>query len=155
MSSVPEVVLRDVLPDEIVSEIARQYRRAAAEAVADFEGQRGDEDALTGALGSVLRSHANGSLTVNGKNYMWRTTSRKLRGRGRGAPERRTGMDAMIELEVWDGDELKARKSLPLQSKKTWRGTDPLLRDQAQKIADLAAGGIVIDFEPDKYWAVD
>lgn len=155
MHRFPEVPLRDVLPAEILAEIARQYREAAADAVADFDGQYGDEDALTGALGSVLRDRTNGILTVKGTTYTWRTTSRKLRGRGRGAPERRTGMDAIIELEVWDGDELKARKSLPVQSKKRWRATDPLLRDQAQKIADLPGGGIVVDFEPQTYWAVD
>jgi hypothetical protein len=147
--------VRDILPDDVVDAIAKQYRNATREAVHDFDGQQGDEDSLTGALGSVLRQHTHGGLFVGDIEYRWKTTSRKLRGRGKGAPENRTSMDAIVELEVWLNGEIKGRKSLPVQSKKLWHGTDRLLGEQAGKIAALPGGGIIIDYEPDIYSAVD
>ncbi len=147
--------MRDILPDDVVDAIAKQYRDATREAVKDFDGQHGDEDSLTGALGSVLRQHTHGTLRVGDIEYRWRTTSVKLRGRGKGAPEKRTGMDAIVELEVWSNGEVKGRKSLPVQSKKQWHGTDRLLGNQAGKIAALPGGGIIIDYEPDNYSAVN
>lgn len=147
--------MRDILPDKVVEAIAKQYRNATREAVQDFDGQRGDEDSLTGALGSVLRRTTQGVMTVGGIRYNWRTTSRKLRGRGRGAPENRTGMDAIVELEVWADGEFKGRKSLPVQSKKQWQGRDRLLEGQARKLAEIPGGGIVVDYEADAYSAVD
>ncbi len=90
--------MRDVLPDEVVDAIAEQYRAAARDAVEDYEHQRGDEDSLTGAFGTVLRRETHGSIVVGTRRYTWRTTSRKLRGRGPNSPEHQTGMDALIEL---------------------------------------------------------
>lgn len=147
--------MKDLLPQAILDKIGAQYRTAvdqASESYGDFEA---DEDSVTGALGQKMRDVVSGVLEVGGREFGWATTVRKLRGRGPGAPEKKIGADALVELEVWDTDGTMAgQKLVAIQTKSEWTGTDRLLPDQARKLARLVGGGIVVDFREGDYRAV-
>lgn len=147
--------MRDVLPDEVLQELAMQMRRAANEAPEGYEGYRGDEDTVTGGLGESLRRDVRGQITVQNTTYTWRTTLTKFRGRGPNAPEKRYGVDAVIEIEVIrDDGEMLAKKLIPMQAKNPWTGKDKKLADQAAQIANIPGGGMVVDYRRGGYSAV-
>lgn len=149
--------LTQALPDNVFRKIGKQLRDGVRSAVATYEDQRGDEDAVTGGLIQAIRSAVRGDATTfTTGSVSWRTRMWKLRGRGKGAPERTIGADAIFEIEVIDGDGVvTSRKSLPIQAKKEWDGSDRLLATQAPKLAALPGGGIVIDYRGQGYDAID
>jgi hypothetical protein len=90
------------------------------------------------------------------EGFRWETHAKKLRGRGDGAAEKRFGADLAIEIEVSDSlGQSTQKKTLFAQAKKEWEGKDALLGDQAEKLVDLPGGGIVIDYWPDRFRAIN
>lgn len=147
--------MQDVLPAEVFSAIHDQYARAVQEAVDGYGDLQGDEDSLTGGLGQALRQVA-GELRTDGRTFVWRTTVKKLRGRGPNAPESVIGADAFIEIEVLGPQgEVIRRKSVAIQAKKGWRGQNRELAKQARRLGQISGGGLVVDYSPDGYVAVD
>jgi hypothetical protein len=147
--------VRNVLPPEIFDELARQYRDAAADAVNDFPRQKGDEDGLTGAFGSVIQRQVRGSRTVGDVTYSWESNSDLIRGRGPDAPQKGSGADAFVEVVVKDDrGRVLSRKLLPVQAKNVWEGTDTRLKEQAETLEELFPGaGAVFDYRSDGYRA--
>lgn len=147
--------MRDLLPNAVFDEIADQFRSATVDAVEDFEDNKADEDSLTGALASTLRRGVRGRARVGRAGYTWKTSLRKLRGRGRGAAEKIYGADAVLEIEVvdWAG-EVVGRKLVPLQAKKNWRGTDRTLAKQCQRMDELPGNSLAVDYRGEGYTAV-
>lgn len=149
-------VISEILEDERVRHaLADHYRVRVAEAVAGYADSAADEDSLTGALGQALR----GSGTIvssDGRPLRWTTRYRKLRGRGRNAPEKQLGADGLFEVELEDEEALRSRKSLPFQAKNNASTYgDRHLRQQAAQITDLPGGGVVVNYRPEGYVAVD
>jgi hypothetical protein len=147
--------MRDLLPDAVFDEIANQFRTTADAAVEDFEDNRADEDAITGALASTLKRGVRGRAWVGAAGFTWRTSLRKLRGRGRGAAEKVYGADAVLEIEVVDrAGEVVGRKLVPLQAKKNWTGTDRTLAEQCQRMDELPGNSLAVDYRGSGYTAV-
>lgn len=143
--SIPE--LRDALK--------RQYRDGISAAVQGYADSAADEDSVTGALGQALRG--GGVVDIGaGKCVKWITRYRKLRGRGKNAPEKEWGADGLFEVETIDDSGILSRKTLPFQAKNNSPkyGNSDLIK-QAKKIAAFPGGGIVVNYKPNGYVAVD
>lgn len=157
-ASVPDPAWRaprlvDVVPPAVLAQLGSQMREGINEAVVHYPELGGDEDAVTGGLLTEISRVSKGSDAQSGLS--WRAYAWKVPGRGRGAAEKHTGADAIVEIEFCDdAGALRVRKSLPVQGKKEWKGRDKLLQDQAQKLASLPGGGIVVDFRASGYSAV-
>lgn len=146
--------ITDLLNNDVVRRVlAKHYRAGIAEAVEAYEESAADEDAVTGALGQAL--HGQGAIVLDDKIVGWKTRYRKLRGRGKNAPEKRFGADGIFEVEL-EQDGILSRKSLPFQAKNDAAGYGSAdLMDQASKLAKFPGGGIVVNYRPDGYSAVD
>jgi hypothetical protein len=150
------IPLTQALPDVVLNRIATQMREGIREAITGFPEQRGDEDSVTGGLIQAIRTSVRGSEPTAQGLLRWHTRMWKLRGRGKGAPEKKLGADAIFEIEVLDNvGTLITRKSLPIQAKKEWTGRDKLLGGQARKLSQLPGGGLVVDYRSDGYTAID
>jgi hypothetical protein len=114
-----------------------------------------DEDAVTGALGQALRGQGELALP-DGRIVRWATRYRKLRGRGRNAPDKHLGADGLFEVEMEDEERDRSRKTLPFQARNGAAGYgDSLLRGQAKRLNAFPGGGVVINYRPEGYVAVD
>lgn len=109
-------LISEMLANDVVRGVlADHYRVSIAAAVRGYADSAADEDAVTGALGQALRGE--GTIRLDGKVVRWTTRYRKLRGRGRGAPEKMLGADGIFEVELEDDEGVRSRKSLPFQAK--------------------------------------
>ncbi len=147
--------LRAQLPDDVLGELARQYRQAVARAEENYDNNSADEDCLTGGLSQSMADHVGGTLQHDGTTYSWKTIVKKFRGRGAGALEKELGADAIIELSIIDKDgDVVFRKSLLFQAKKHWKTKDAALVEQVEKMETAATGSIVVDYRETGYTAV-
>jgi hypothetical protein len=143
-------ILRNIKLREV---LAGHYRRGVASAVKNYQDSAADEDSVTGALGQAISG--DGAFVVDGKLIGWKTRYRKLRGRGPGAPEKRTGADGVFEIELEDDAGIRSRKTLPFQAKNDASSYgDSDLREQAKQLTDLPGSGIVINYRADGYVVV-
>lgn len=147
--------MKELVPQDVLTAIADQYRVAATRAVSHFREEQADEDAVTGSLGTVMRDTVNGSRTVGGAKYSWHTRQIRIRGRGRGAPESMVGADAILEINVRNGDEIVDSKLVPIQAKKEWNGRDVKLEDQTRKMLTTFGSALVVNYQADGYFAAD
>ena len=93
-------------------------------------------------------------INVNGQVWMWRVSYKKFRGRGSSAFEKKYGADGIIQVEVtlrgqtfFKGVLFQAKKGAALRSGD--------LRDQVEKIEEIAPGGsAVVVYRPDGYLAI-
>ncbi len=119
-----------------------------------YEFSAGDEDAVTGALGQSVLQRPVVFQSDDGSQWAWFIRYYKLRGRGKGAPEKHTGADGIFQIHVQSESGAVIRmKGLPFQSKKNWRGTNTKLAEQASDLLSSCGDGIVIDFTPSGYYA--
>lgn len=146
--------MRDILPNGLIDIIRDRYLAGVSDAQEKFHFSKGDEDALTGALGQAISMARPMTYSAEGRSYKYQVTYQKIRGRGPGAPERPLGADGIFEIEVFDENGVPLRqKGLPFQSMKTWSKTIGEMRRQAHDIIQTAGQGLVIDFSPGKYTA--
>jgi hypothetical protein len=135
--------------------LADHYRRCVTAAVQGYADSATDDDTVTGALGRALRGQGELALP-DGRIVRWATRHRKLRGRGRGAPEKHLGADGLFEIEMEDEDRDRSRKSLPFHARNGAAGYgDSLLRGQAKRLDNFPGGGVVVNYRPEGYVAVD
>jgi hypothetical protein len=110
-----------------------------------------------------IKTIGGGSLTSSesGTIVTWKSRYQKLRGRGRGAPEKKLGVDGLLEIAV-DGpgpDIEKWSKALVFQAKNLGlRGAGhhksrEILR-QSEKILRLPVDGIFVVYAPTGYTAL-
>lgn len=142
------------LPDLVVAALRDRYLAAVADAQAGFASARGDEDALTGALGQELSRRPGLVVQVGSSEYFVKVDWSKPRGRGHNAPEKLYGTDGIFQLEVTDEHgRVIGKKGLPFQAKTEWKGKDKALAGQSAAIDNSLRGGIVINFTPNGYEA--
>lgn len=141
--------------EEIRRTLADHYRRGVAVAVQGYADGAADDDAVTGALGQALRGQGELALP-DGRIVRWATRHRKLRGRGRRAPEKHLGADGLFEIEMEDDERDRSRKSLPFHARNGAADYgDSLLRGQAKRLNAFPGGGVVVSYQPGGYVAVD
>lgn len=95
--------MRDILPETLIGMLRDRYLAGVADAEAKFRFGAGDEDSLTGALGQAISMAQPIQFSGNGESYVVQVFYYKLRGRGRGAPEKSYGADGIFQIEVIDG----------------------------------------------------
>ncbi len=141
-----------LLPNGLKTLIRDRYLAGVSDAQAKYPFSAGDEDSLTGALGNNISMPSEMVFSDEHGRYAYQISYQKLRGRGRGAPEKRLGADGIFQIEVND-ERGQRRKGLPFQAKKGWRSSDPSLFEQTHRMIETAGDGIVIDFRKDQYSA--
>lgn len=119
-----------------------------------FSSAAADEDSLTGALGQEFARLDDINVVVGDRQYEVHIDWTKLRGRGRGAPEKPYGADGVFQIEVWDALRKSVqRKGLPFQAKTNWDGKLKALAKQCADIQQSLGSGIVINFTKSGYEA--
>jgi hypothetical protein len=144
-----------LLPDIVLEFIRDRYLAGVAEAEAQYENAMGDEDSLTGALGALISIASAREFRIGSIQAFVQISYRKLRGRGKDAPEHLLGADGIFQIQVAVQGQPDFRKGLPFQAKKNWKGRDRKLLGQAQEMQKSVGGGIVIDYTPHGYTACD
>lgn len=146
--------MQDIIPSAVIDVLRGHYALGVANAEAYYEQHSADEDSITGALGQALARAEPIRYRKDFDEYQINISYKKIRGRGRAAPERVYGVDGLFQISVKgkDGQELLI-KTLPFQSKKGWKGKNKELLIQAEKMEQTIPGGIVIDFGPNGYKA--
>jgi hypothetical protein len=110
--------MRDILPEDVLQAIRDRYLAGVADAEAKFRFNRGSEDSLTGALGSELSMPGPMIFTTADREYEYQVYYQRVRGQGRGAPEKTYGADGIFQIEIRDRDgRIIRRKGLPFQAK--------------------------------------
>lgn len=145
-----------LLPPLVRGFIHDRYLAGIADAEAQYQNAAGDEDTLTGALGALVSTSGPVGFSVDPtREFVVQISYRKLRGRGRDAPEKRFGADGIFQLQVTLQGRPVFRKGLPFQAKKNWKGRDRRLANQARDMKQSVGGGIVIDYTPSGYTACE
>jgi hypothetical protein len=149
-------LISEMLGTESVRQaLADHFRDRVAEATEAYADSSADEDSLTGALGQALRGRGSVRLR-DGRVVRWMTRYRKLRGRGPNAPEKKVGADGLFEVELEDDQRVRSRKSLPFQAKNNASSYgDSKLWQQAGQLTEFPGGGIVVNYRPEGYVALD
>jgi hypothetical protein len=150
------MTISELLQNESIRRtLSDHYRSGVAAAVQGYADSAADEDAATGALGQALRGQGELSMP-DGRIVRWATRYRRLRGRSRNAPERHLGAEGLFEVEMEDEEGDRSRKSLPFQAQNAAAGHgDSLLRGQAKRLNAFPGGGVVINYRPEGYVAID
>ena len=146
--------MRNILPTHLVDFLRDRYIAGVAMAEASYEESSADEDSITGALGQAVAMPTPIVFTGPHGSYAVKISYRKVRGRGRDAPERLYGSDGIFQITVTDEHGMVVRqKGLPFQSKKNWSGTNSVLANQARDMQSSTGEGLIIDFTPNGYSA--
>lgn len=142
------------LPPAVIQQLRDQYRNGVRYAQRGFSSAAADEDSLTGALGQEFARLDDINVVVGDRQYDVHIDWTKLRGRGRGAPEKPYGADGVFQIEVWDALRKSVqRKGLPFQAKTNWDGKLKPLAKQCADIQQSLGSGIVINFTKSGYEA--
>jgi hypothetical protein len=149
------MTISELLQNERVRRaLSDHFRAAVAAAAQGYADDAADEDAVTGALGQALRGQGEIALP-DGRVLRWATRYRTLGGRGRNATERNLGAEGLFEVEMEDEEGDRSRKSLPFQARNAAAYGDALLRGQARRLNAFPGSGLVINYRPEGYVAVD
>jgi hypothetical protein len=146
--------LRDVIPNPIFEAIQKHLRAVGNDAQTAWPAANAEEDTLTGDFCGRLRTEPQRIRINGGQQWEWSVRYKKFRGRGKGAFEKRSGADGIIDIEVTtDGEKLY--KGLLFQAKKGGLGVDARLTEQVRNMENLAKGSSAIfDYRKDGYRAV-
>lgn len=144
------------LPEIVRNFIRDRYLAGVADAEAQYENAVGDEDTLTGALGALISTSTPMFFQIGPDLQIEvQIDYRKLRGRGKNAPESRLGADGVFQIQISKSGCSPFRKGLPFQAKKNWKGRDRNLLNQARDMERRLRGGIAIDYTPRGFTACD
>jgi hypothetical protein len=153
-SSGPSHSRPPLLPDIVLDFIRDRYVAGVANAEAQYQNAAGDEDTLTGALGALIStSRSTHFLFGPALDIEVEIGFRKLRGRGRDAPEKRFGPDGIFHLQISANGVPSLRKGLPFQAKKNWKGRNRELANQTRAMQKSLREGIVVDYTPHAFSA--
>ena len=146
-----------IVPKPVYDAVASHLRCSGARAHRIWEVNKAHEDSLTGAAFADFQTRRTRRVFVNDREWCWRIRARKFGSGGRGSEEKRTGADGIVEIEVRHlSTGLVERKSLLVQAKKEWSGTDRTLLDQVRKMEGIAAhSSAAIIYSPSGYQGVD
>jgi hypothetical protein len=136
----------DFLLPQTLETIKKQIIDSITLTEENYPFQREDEDAVSGSLGGTMRNYIKGK---NGHNT-WETNVYVIGGKGPNSPENTIGADGLIEVVICDENGRKLfAKGLPFQAKK--EGSNSKLETQVQKMKDLNASSIVIDYNEEGF----
>lgn len=145
------------LPPKVYEAVAHHLRNVGQRAHRKWEVNQANEDSLTGAAFAELQTYRTRRVNIDGREWRWRVRAYKFGSGGKNSQEKRMGADGIIEIEVVHhatGD--IDRKSLLVQAKKEWSGTDSRLLKQVNKMEALAGGSsAAIDYSPRGYSGVN
>lgn len=143
--------MKNIIPDYILKFLSNRYIAGVARAEFGYRYSKSDEDSLTGALGQELFDNWKISGT-DGHVYQVSIYYIKMRGRGKGAPEKKIGADGIFQIEVTDiNGKIIKRKGLLFQAKNKWKTTNKDLLRQAKLLLHLQKDSLVIDYAPEGY----
>jgi hypothetical protein len=146
--------LRDVIPEPIFEAIQEHLRTVGDNAQTAWPAANAEEDTLTGDFCGRLAINPQRVRVNGGKRWEWSIRYKKFRGRGKGAFEKRSGADGIIDIEVTTNGE-KLYKGLLFQAKKDGLRGDAKLTEQVRNMESLAKGGSAIfDYGRDGYRAI-
>jgi hypothetical protein len=151
------------LPPEVVRAISAHVERAVKHAEAGYRSTQEEEDAITGDLGSALRTSEPQLVQVEGGNqpgtWRWEISYSKLRSKAKHSTESIVGADGVIELRIGTV-EVDQQKSALFQAKNLRaidmvhvRRNDPNLADQCAKMSNWREAAFVIRYSPSGYAA--
>jgi len=145
--------MNDILPPPVYGAIERYLEERAQHATEGWAAGSDEEDTLTGDLGATLRTQGHFQIAANGDTWLWQVTYKKFRGRGRGAFEKRSGADGIVQVEVTRGSEVHF-KGLLFQAKKLGL-LNGELESQVKRMEKMAPNGsAVFEYRPDSYRAI-
>ena len=148
--------MKNILPAEVFQNIQDRFKAGISDAEEWFDNSEQDEDSLTGALGQSISSKNNNfHYENNEKKYEWKTYYKKIRGRGKNAPEKKLGADGIFQIEIKENNKVIFTKGLPFQSKKNWNFKDKKLVEQLENVLEHTETGIVVDYQKSGYTACD
>ncbi len=146
--------MRDVIPNPIFEAIQRHLRTVGDNAQTAWPAANAEEDTLTGDFCGRLRTEPQRIRVNGGQQWEWSVRYKKFRGRGKGAFEKRSGADGIIDIEVTSNG-AKLYKGLLFQAKKGDLRADADLTEQVRNMESLAKGSsAVFDYRKDGYRAV-
>jgi hypothetical protein len=144
--------IRDQIPDAVFESVQKHLIVSGSRAEEGYPSGEEDEDTLTGDMFSAFRKPWT-TQSVDGEEWRWRLTCRKLRGRGYLATEHWIGADGIVQVEIFTPN-LTTRKGILFQAKKNWRYRDSRLLDQVRMMERVATGGsVVFNYSSDRYTA--
>lgn len=145
--------MKDILPASVYAAIREHLVARAAVSPDGWEGGSDEEDTLTGDLGGTLRSNWQWIGVPDAGRWSWRVRYKKFRGRGRGAFEKPSGADGILQVEVSRG-RTRELKGLLFQAKKIGQANGRLTK-QVTLMEELAEGGSAIFvYGPSVYRAI-
>lgn len=147
--------MRNILPSAVYDGIRDHLDRIGNSAgPAAWNSAQGEEDTITGDLCSQLRRPWT-TVTIEDAQWQWRVDYKKLRGRGPDAPEKATGCDGVVFIEVSasDGSPIVS-KGLLFQAKKGRLGSTSELTAQVESMEGIApTGSAVFEYSEDRFTA--
>lgn len=149
--------MRDVLPDEVFSEIADHIRERIPHAEGGWSAGEDEEDTLTGELGGALRTRRTYEVETNRAIYRWRIDYKKFRSKSIRSVEKPLGADGIFQIEFEDlRDGSLQTKGLLFQAKNQWRQTDGKLLEQTSAMERfLPNASAVFEYRPDGFRACE
>jgi len=142
--------IENYLPKDVIEIIRDYFEEKVSNAEKNFEYHEEDEDSITGALGQELITKE----PISYQNYSLNISSRKIRGRGKNAPERLTGADGIFKITILEGNNVIFKKGLLFQSKKNWKNRDKNLIEQCKNMIGIGSS-IVINYTEHGYETYD
>lgn len=148
--------MQDVIPQGVFREVQAHLREGAAHAEGGWEAGSDEEDTLTGDFGASVRTPGWVESRDDGARWQWRITYKKLRGRGRDAPEKVIGADGIFQIEVRPfGTSVVIPKGILFQAKKYQGSSRSDLIPQVEDMERVAPGAsAVFEFGPNGYFGV-
>lgn len=147
------MLMKKLLPDEIKQEIAAHIKRTIRHAEVGWDAAHDEEDTLTGELGGALRSDGFVKCESD-SSWSYKFSYKKLRGRGRDAPEKVAGADGLFQIEVQHPGVSSETKGFLFQAKKREASSRGDLVAQVDHMENLAPGGsAVIEYSQDGFRA--
>lgn len=153
MDSSPE--LPSLVPPDLLDLIRDRIKAGVADAEAKYSLNAEEEDSVTGALAQAISTPGLVIVNTERGSFEYGIKSTKLRGRGKGAPEKHLGADAIFQLEVFNQNECIFKKGLPFQSKKGGGFGNAKTLSQAKDLYRTSKSGIVVRYSPTGYTGVD
>ena len=150
-----EPSLAQLLPPRFLLLIRDRIKAGVTDAVAKFQLNAADEDSVTGALAQAISTAT--PLVYRGPegNFQFEIRSLKIRGRGKGAPEKRLGADGILQIVVSKNGKRVFTKGLPFQAKIEGGFENQAVRQQAASLYRTSETGLIVRYAADRYTGVD
>jgi hypothetical protein len=147
--------ISELIPPDVLRALRDRIKGGIADAEAKFHLNDADEDAVTGALGQAISTAEPILFSSTDGDYALSIVSRKIRGRGLGAPEKHLGADGIFQIRVDIAGKTLFTKGLPFQCKMRGGFSNQSVRKQATDLFRTAKTGVIIRYSEKGYSGVD